>query len=65
VMRREEKNAVRVFMKTNGERKKWREIPQKRWFDTIEIDTKAVGVCVGDVENLDKWRLRTKFADLK
>jgi len=26
---------------------------------------RAVGVCIGDVKNQDKWRFRTRVADLK
>jgi len=33
--------------------------------DTIENDIRAVGVCVKDVENREKWRFRTKVPDLK
>jgi hypothetical protein len=36
-----------------------------RWLDTVENDMRAVGVYVGDVENRDKWRLRTRVADPK
>jgi len=43
-------------MKTNVDGKRGRGRPKKRWLDTIENDMRAVGVCVGDVENQDKWR---------
>jgi hypothetical protein len=38
-------------MKMNVRRKSGRRRPKNRWLDTIENDIKAVGVCVGDVEN--------------
>jgi hypothetical protein len=46
---REETKAVRMFIKMNVERK--RERLKKRWLNTIENDQRAVGVCIGDVEN--------------
>jgi hypothetical protein len=33
--------------------------------DTIVNNTRDVGVCIGDVENRDEWRFRTKVADHK
>jgi hypothetical protein len=39
--RREETKAVRVVMKMNGEGKRGRGRPKKRWLDTIENDMKA------------------------
>jgi len=29
--------------------------------DTIENDIRAVGVCIGDVENREKWKFKTKL----
>jgi len=37
----------------------------KKWLDVIECDMKTVGVCVNDVGNQIKWRLRTKEAHPK
>jgi hypothetical protein len=58
VIMREETKAVTVFMKMNVEGEKGK--PRKRWLDTIENDMRAVDVCVGDVENRDGRRLRTR-----
>jgi len=61
-MRRGETKTVRVIVKMNvveGKRVKGRS--KNRWLDTIK-NMRAVGVCVGDVENRDKWRYRTKVA---
>jgi len=55
--------AVRVVMKVNFEGKRRR--PKNRWLDMTENDMRAVGVCVGDMENQDKWLFRTKVADSK
>jgi hypothetical protein len=60
MMRREEINAVRIVIKINEKSGKGK--PKKRWLDTIENDMRAVDVCVGDVENLDKWRIRTRMS---
>jgi len=35
----------RVIMQMNVEGKRGRERPKKRWFDIIENDMRAVGVC--------------------
>jgi hypothetical protein len=51
-------------MKMNVEGKRRRK-SKKIWFNTIEDDMRAIGVYVGDVENRDKWRFRTRMADPK
>jgi hypothetical protein len=38
---------------------------KKRWLDTIENNTRAIGVSVGDVENRDEWRLRCQTQVVK
>jgi len=43
-------------MNVEGKRGKGR--PKKEMLDTIENDMRAVGVCVVDVEDRDKWRSR-------
>jgi hypothetical protein len=50
-------------MKMNVEGK--RGSPIKKWLDTIENDIRAVGVCVGNVENQDEWMLKTKVTNFK
>jgi hypothetical protein len=65
VMRQEETNVVKVVMKMNIEAKRRRGRLKKRWLDSIENDMRAIGVCKGDVENLNKWRFRTRVADPK
>jgi hypothetical protein len=50
-MRREGKNTIRVLLKIIVERKRERRRHKKRWLITIENDMRAVGVCVGYVEN--------------
>jgi len=52
-------------MKINVEGKKGKERPKDRWLDTIEIDMKAVGLCVVGVETRDKWKFTTKVIDIK
>jgi hypothetical protein len=64
-MRREETISVRVVMKMNVEGKGRRGRPKKRWLYMIENDTRAIGVCVGDIENRDEWRLKTRGVDPK
>jgi hypothetical protein len=65
VMRRKETNIVRVIMKKNVEGKKEEKDQKKRWLDTIENYIRAVGVCVGDVENRDELKFRTRVIDPK
>jgi len=43
-MRREKTKAVRKVMTKNNEGRRGR--PKKGWFDTIENDMRAAGVCV-------------------
>jgi hypothetical protein len=50
-------------MKMKIEEKSGRGRPKKRWLDTIEYDIRAIGVCVGDVENRDEWRFKTGMVD--
>jgi len=64
-MRRGETKALRVVMKMNVKGKRGRGIREERCLDTVENDMRAVGVCVGYVENQDKWRFRIKVADPK
>jgi hypothetical protein len=54
---------IRIVIKMNVEDKRRR--LKKRWLDTIENDMRAVGVCVGDLENRDEWRFRATVADSK
>lgn len=35
------------------------------WIETVENYIRAVSVCIGNVNNRDMWRLRTKIADIK
>lgn len=35
---------------------------KKRRLETIENDIRAVGLCVGDGKNPEKWRFRAKVA---
>jgi hypothetical protein len=65
VMRREKTNALRVIIKMNVEGKKGRGRTKRRWFEIIVNDMRAVGVCVGDIENQDEWRFRVRVADHK
>jgi len=52
-----------MVIKMNVEEKGGIGRPKKRWLDTV--DTRTIGVCVGYVENRDKWRFRTKVANPK
>ena len=45
--------------------KRGRGRPKKRWLENIEEDMRAVGVCIGDVKDRDRWRFRTRVADPK
>jgi len=45
-------------MKMNVEGKKRRGRPKKRRLDAIENNTRAVGVCIGDMKNRDKFRTK-------
>jgi hypothetical protein len=56
VMRREETNVVRIVMKMDFETLRGK--PKKKWLDIIENYMRAVGVCVGAVENRDERKLR-------
>jgi hypothetical protein len=38
---------------------------KKRWLDTIENGIRIVDVCVGDVENRNEWKFRTRMIDPK
>jgi hypothetical protein len=63
MMKQEETKAVTVVMKMNVEGKYRRRRPKNRWLDIIENDMRTVGVYIGDVENQDEWRFRTKVAN--
>jgi len=53
-----------AVMRINVEGKKESERPKTRWLDTvIESDMRAAGVCVGDVENREKWKFTTSVAN--
>jgi hypothetical protein len=56
-------------MKIDIERERGRGRPKMIRLDTIENNKRAIGVrvcvCIGDVENCDKWKLRTRVVDLK
>jgi len=65
MMRRMETKAIRMVMKMNIEKKREREKSKKKWLDTTENDMRAAGVCVGDVEDRDKWSSRTRVTDHK
>jgi hypothetical protein len=56
-MRQEETKAIRVVIIINIEEKNGRR-SKMRLLDTIENDMRAVGVCIGDVENRNEWRFR-------
>jgi len=64
-MRREETKAIIVVIQINVEGKRGRGIPKKRWLDTIGNYMRAVVVCIGDVENRDKWKFMTKMKEKK
>jgi hypothetical protein len=49
----------------NFEGKRGRTRPKEIWLDTIENDMRSVGVCIGDAENRNEWRFRTRMADPK
>lgn len=49
-----------MVTKMNIEEKIGRGIPKKIWLGMIEND-----MCVGDMENREKWRFRTKVVDHK
>lgn len=52
-------------MKMNVKGKIRRGTPKNIWLDMIKNDIKAIGMCVGDIKNRDKWSFRTKVADPK
>lgn len=39
--------------------------PKTRLLDMIESDLRVAGVSVGDMEDRDKWKHRTRVADPK
>jgi len=39
--------------------------PKKKRLNVIECDIRTAGVCVNDVGDRVKWRLRTKMTDPK
>jgi len=45
----ERKLEVRMVMKIINKRKREREIPKKKWMDTIENDMRIDGVCIRNV----------------
>lgn len=49
--------------KNLGWRKRGRGKPKRIFVNMIKNDTRAVGVCVGDVEDRAKWKSRTRVAD--
>jgi len=65
VMRREDLEVVRTVMELSVKERRGRRRPKKKWLNGIECDMRTSGVCVNDVGNRVKWRLRTKVADHK
>jgi hypothetical protein len=61
--KREETNAVGIFMKMNVKGKRGRGRPKKRWLGMIENDMRAIGMYVEDIVNRDEWEFRTKVPD--
>jgi len=47
-------------MELSVERRRGSGRPKKKWSNGLECDTRAAGVCVNDVGDRVKWRLRTK-----
>jgi hypothetical protein len=39
--------------------------PKNRWLDTIENEMRVISVLLGNVENRDNRRFRTRMADPK
>jgi len=60
VIRREKMKAVRVVIKTNIVAKTGIGRSKKICLDTVENNMRSTGVCVGNVENRDDRRSRTK-----
>lgn len=56
---REKMEAVRVAIRMNVKGR--REIPKNIWSDKMENDMKAACVCIRDIEDRDKWILRTRL----
>lgn len=52
-------------MKINVEKKRERGRPKERWQDMNENDMRAIGICVGNVENQDRVDIQNKEADPK
>jgi len=53
-----------MVMRMNVEGRKGRGRPKTRWLNTVENDMRTVAdVCVGNVEDRDKWRSTTRVAN--
>jgi len=65
VMRKEDLETVRTVMELSVEGKKGRGRPKKKWLNRIEYNNRTAGVCVNNVGDRVKCRLRIKVADPK